>query len=199
MIDLIFTSLNFMIKLAVGAVIVLMLLRGLISWLDLNPFGWLAYHVRQITEPMLAPLRRNPFALQTRRDIAPVLLVILVLLLWFFCHQLLGQMHNTIDYLTFGMNMLAQGDATRGLRFLFGGAVFGVIAIVVTCILLQVIFSWIGFYGNRISRLVTRVSEPVLGPFRRMIPPLGMFDISPIIAIILLNLIAEAVRGIFLA
>ena len=43
------------------------------------------------------------------------------------------------------------------------------------------------------------VSEPVLAPFRRVIPPLGPLDLSPMIAIILLgiigNVIANLIRG----
>jgi uncharacterized protein YggT (Ycf19 family) len=43
------------------------------------------------------------------------------------------------------------------------------------------------------------VSEPVLAPLRRVIPPLGPLDLSPMIAIILLgiigNLIASLIRG----
>lgn len=43
------------------------------------------------------------------------------------------------------------------------------------------------------------VSEPVLAPFRRIIPPLGPLDLSPMIAIILLgiigNVIANLIRG----
>jgi YggT family protein len=199
MIDLIFAWLGWGIKSLVGVVIGLMVLRGLISWFNLNPFGWIAYHVRMVTEPLIAPLRQNPFALHSRRDIAPILVVVFALLLGYFCLQLLGQMHTTIVALLEGMSSFSQGSVTIGLKYVFGGLVYGTIAFVVTCIILQVIFSWVGFYGNWITRLVNRVSEPVLGPFRRMIPPLGMFDISPIIAIILLNLLAQAAQTILLS
>jgi YggT family protein len=43
------------------------------------------------------------------------------------------------------------------------------------------------------------LTEPILAPFRRLIPPLGMFDISPIIVILLLQLLQEAVKGTLLA
>jgi YggT family protein len=35
-------------------------------------------------------------------------------------------------------------------------------------------------------------------PFRRIIPPLGMFDISPIVVLLLLNFVRAAVAGVFL-
>ena len=39
------------------------------------------------------------------------------------------------------------------------------------------------------------ITEPVLGPLRRVIPPLGGFDLSPIVALIGLQLVAGAFRG----
>jgi len=199
MIDLIFYLLETGVKLAVGVVIGLMLLRGLISWLNLNPFGWFAYNVRRMTEPMVDPLRRNLFALQTRRDIAPLLLVLFVLVVGYFLLGLLGQFRQMIGYSLVGLSALAQGSPLTGARYLLGGLALGIIAVVITCIILQVIFSWVGFYGNWLSRLVTRVSEPVLNPFRRMIPPIGALDISPIVAILILYLLSAAVGAILLS
>lgn len=194
-----FEALEGFIKLAVAVVIGLMLLRGLISWLNLNPFGWFAYNVRRITEPMVDPLRRNLFALQSRRDIAPVLLVIFVLIVAYFLLGLLDQVRRTVGYVLLGLNDLTLGQPMQGLRYLLGGLALGVIAFVITCIILQVLFSWVGFYGNWFSRLVTRVSEPVLNPFRRMIPPLGVLDLSPIIAIFALHLLSAAVSAVLLS
>jgi YggT family protein len=48
-----------------------------------------------------------------------------------------------------------------------------------------------------IGRLLASISEPFLEPFRRFIPPLGMIDISPIVAIISLNLAQYGVYGLF--
>ncbi|MBD0370248.1 MAG: YggT family protein, partial [Pyrinomonadaceae bacterium] len=48
---------------------------------------------------------------------------------------------------------------------------------------------------NRLMLFLVRVTEPVLAPFRRLIPPVGMFDISPIIVLILLRLLQEFVAG----
>jgi YggT family protein len=48
-------------------------------------------------------------------------------------------------------------------------------------------------------RFLLVVTEPVLGPFRRIIPPLGMFDISPIVVLLLLDLFQRAIAGTLLA
>lgn len=67
-------------------------------------------------------------------------------------------------------------------------------------LLVRVIFSWVQAFGGRLPdaaepvyRLVHQVTEPVLVPFRRIIPPVGMFDISFLVAIIVLQAIARAI------
>jgi YggT family protein len=48
-----------------------------------------------------------------------------------------------------------------------------------------------------IGKFLSKICEPYLEPFRRIIPPLGMIDISPIVAIIALNLAQIGVYGLF--
>jgi len=55
-------------------------------------------------------------------------------------------------------------------------------------ILIKIILSWIAPHThNPATALLNTMAEPVLRPFRRIIPPIGGFDISPIFAIILLQ------------
>jgi YggT family protein len=42
---------------------------------------------------------------------------------------------------------------------------------------------------NPVRRFVTVVTEPVLAPFRRIIPPVGMFDLSFLVAFIVVEII----------
>ncbi len=198
MIDLFFGSLALLIKLAVGVIIGLMVLRGLISWFNLNPFTWFAYNVRRLTEPMVDPLRRNMFAMQSQRDIAPILLIVFALIVAYFLLGLLDQFHEVARYVSAGTLALLQGSMFQGTRMLLGALALGVIAVVITSIILQVIFSWMGVYGNWLARLCYRISEPVLAPFRRMIPPMGFLDISPLVALIMLSILSAAVQTIIL-
>jgi YggT family protein len=41
--------------------------------------------------------------------------------------------------------------------------------------------------GNSIGRVLASLCEPYLEPFRKIIPPIGMIDISPIVAIFVLK------------
>ena len=57
-------------------------------------------------------------------------------------------------------------------------------------IIIRIFLSWIpGQVDHRIKDVVFSITEPVLGPFRRMIPKIGMLDISPIIAIFVVDFV----------
>jgi len=57
-------------------------------------------------------------------------------------------------------------------------------------ILLRVVVSW---YSPRPTNILVkflhRITEPILAPLRRIIPRVGRFDFTPLVAIILLQLI----------
>lgn len=53
-----------------------------------------------------------------------------------------------------------------------------------------ILMSWVpAMQDSAVGRFLETVCEPYLGIFRKFIPPLGMIDFSPIIAIFALNLI----------
>ena len=58
-------------------------------------------------------------------------------------------------------------------------------------IFLRVLMSWIPMGNNSVSRFIYETTEPVLGLFRKLIPPRPSFplDFSPILAFIVLELI----------
>lgn len=62
-----------------------------------------------------------------------------------------------------------------------------------------IISSWFpSFRESMFGQVLAYVSEPFLAPFRRIIPPIGgMLDISPIVALIVLNFAQSGVRVIF--
>ena len=72
-------------------------------------------------------------------------------------------------------------------------------------ILGRVIMSWVTMFAptssvvQTINEILHQMTEPVLGPLRRVIPPLGMFDLTPMIALILLMVIRTYLIGPLLA
>lgn len=56
----------------------------------------------------------------------------------------------------------------------------------------RALISWVDPRGsNPISRFLFELTEPIVGPIRSVVPRIGMIDISPIFAILLLQVLAR--------
>ncbi len=59
------------------------------------------------------------------------------------------------------------------------------------------VLSWIDPGGQwRATQLVNEMTEPVLAPLRRIIPSVGMFDLSPMVALLLLSVLQQLIGGL---
>lgn len=70
----------------------------------------------------------------------------------------------------------------------------GMLALVYTFLILgRVLVSWTNpTGGGQLTAFLYQVTEPVLGPIRRLLPPTGGIDWSPMIAILLLGILTRA-------
>jgi YggT family protein len=61
-------------------------------------------------------------------------------------------------------------------------------------LLLRVVFSWINANPyNSVVRLIHDITEPILAPLRRYIPPIGGFDFTPMVALVILDLVQRLI------
>jgi len=61
-------------------------------------------------------------------------------------------------------------------------------------IFVRAILSWFPMNpGNALIAMLDQITEPVLAPLRRIVPRIGMIDITPLVAIILLQLLSRLV------
>jgi len=61
-------------------------------------------------------------------------------------------------------------------------------------LIIYILMSW--FPNSRetsIGQLLAKICEPYLEPFRRIVPPIGMIDISPLVAFFVLNLASNGI------
>lgn len=59
----------------------------------------------------------------------------------------------------------------------------------------RAVISWFPVQpGNRLVAFLYQITEPILEPLRRIVPRVGMMDITPLVAIILLQ-VAAAYAG----
>lgn len=76
-----------------------------------------------------------------------------------------------------------------------------VFTVLYLAIMARIMLSWFRFDPyHPLSLFLYRVTEPILGFFRGIIPPIGMIDISPIVAIVVLGIVQQvlflAIRGL---
>lgn len=75
-----------------------------------------------------------------------------------------------------------------------------VISLYTLVIFVRIILSWFpvspgGAFGQ-VNRVLYQITEPVLGPARRLIPSLGPIDISPVIVVVALSFVQSMLRGV---
>jgi YggT family protein len=177
---------------AIAVIIVLIVLRMIANQADLNPFGWSSITIRRLTDPVIGPVRRTLARMTVDPKYAPLVAILAAILLGWFVLQLVSGIANTLA------GILVSSRA-HSLIATMGYLLYGLLGLYSLAIFVRIILSWgtVG-YGNRLMRFLINVTEPLLGPLRRMVPPVGVFDISPIVAFIVIWLLQSAVAGTLL-
>jgi YggT family protein len=125
-------------------------------------------------------------------NVAPLVVILIAILLGYFASQFIGTVLFTVS----GLIRSAQASAPISV---VGYIIFGTLAVYSLMIFARIVISWGVSPHNRLLHFLIRATEPVLGPFRRIIPPLGgMIDLSPIIVLFMLDLLQRAVAATLL-
>ena len=185
-----FEAINLFVFYAIAAVILvviaLMLARLILNKADLNPFSRPVILIRRWTDPMVNPVRRPIVQMGFSPNVAPLVVILIAILLGYFATQFFGAVLFTARALWLSV---VYGKPIG----IVGSIIYGVLAVYSLMIFMRIILSWGVSPYNRFLHFLIRATEPVLGPFRRIIPPIGLFDISPIIVLFLLDLLQRAV------
>lgn len=187
-INLVWLLIWYVIVSAIVGVILLILARVVVNYADMNPFSRTAITIRQFSDPLVNPVRRILMSYGLDQKLAPFVTILIAILIGWLLLELVGSVVFTVG----GVITSLQRGALVSLA---GYVLFGVLAVYSMLIVTRIILGWGMSYGNRIMRFLVRVTEPILGPFRRMIPTVGIFDISPIIVLLILQLFQRAIAG----
>jgi YggT family protein len=188
----IYWFINWAVIAAIVAIIVLVLLRLIANSANLNPFGWSSLTIRRLTDPFIGPVRRALISFGVDPKYAPLVTILLAVLLGWFALQVVSSIANTLAGIIVSLQHFS-------LVTLAGYVLYGMIGLYTLLVFIRVIFSWVMVsYSHRVMRFLVNATEPLLGPLRRMIPPVGTFDISPIIAFVILWLFQAAIAGTLL-
>ncbi len=183
---------QYLIAGVVLGVIVLMLVRLIINYADVNPFSRPVIQVRRLSDPLVNPVRRGLLQLGFGPNITPLVVILIAIVLGWFVLQLAESILNMI---------LGIYGAVRVARVVavVGWLLYGFLDIYALLIVIRIVFSWGNVSSsNRVMRFLVNATDPLLVPLRRIIPPLGIFDLSALVALLLLWMLKTAVAAVLL-
>lgn len=170
-----------------------LLLRLIFNYTDPNPFGKIgrfSYYLKKYTDRFVYPAARflANFRIDTR--LAPLLTLLIAGVLTYIALQVIHNTFSVIDGIT---TSIAKGDVSAFIGFVL----YGLLSALVLFIYIRFISQWFVFHRNTFLGFVMRVTNPILLPVQKLIPPIGMFDISALLVLILIGLLQTLVLRLF--
>jgi YggT family protein len=155
----------------------------------ISPFGVWPRMARRLSDPVLPRLERRVIAAGGSPQTAPLWLVGLViaggLLLISLTQWLIG--------VAAGLSLAIRSGPQIWVRLL----VSALFTILMTALLIRVIASWFGLGPyNRWMRPIYALTSWLIDPIRRVLPPFGMIDFSPMVAWLVLYVVRGFVMGL---
>lgn len=194
MLDLVYPVVQTLIIAVVMIIVFLMVLRLISNYSDPNPFGALgklSYNLKKFTDRVVQPSAMFLARVGIDTRIAPLVTILVFCVFGYFTLQIAWTVLFTIDGVAAS---IAGGNLVRLVGFLL----YGFLGLYSLAVIMRVIFSWFMSSVNPVMRFLMRVTDPILLPFRRLMPPVMMFDISPIIVIFILGFLQTAVAAVLL-
>jgi YggT family protein len=155
----------------------------------INPFGRWARLMRKVSDPVLLPLERRILRAGGNPQNAPIWLLGIVIGGGLVLLSLTGWLIDLIIRLRY--------MAQSGPRMWVATLVSFMFTVLMAAILIRVIGSWLGIGPyNRWMRPVYVLTNWLVDPIRRILPPLGMIDFSPMVAWLVLYVVRGFVMGL---
>ncbi len=163
----------FLIKSLFEMYLLVLMVRLILAYVHSNYFNPVTRLIINLTQPLVAPLRR---VIPNYRRIEFSTLVI-ILLLELIKVSLLFMLNTGLP----GILILIQIAVIESIKLLLQTFFYA--------ILLQAIMSWFQPANTPATQILEQLSSPILRPLQRVIPPVSGFDISPIPALLILQLL----------
>lgn len=171
----------------------LITLRFIFNYADPNPFGAVGrfgFKVRKATEKFIYPASRFLATFRVDPRLAPIVTILIALVLTYFGLQIVGNTFFVIDGLSTGV-------ALGKPKVVIGFILYGLLSLLVLFIFIRFISTWFVFTRKTFLGFVKKVTDPIMLPVQRIIPPIGMFDISAMIVLIAISFLQQIVLNIF--
>ena len=161
--------LEFLISTLFSLYILAVMLRFILGAVRADFYNPVSQFLVRITNPLLVPMRRVIPSFRQYDTSALLLMLLLQLVSLVIVIMLRGA---SVPFVTL-------------LLVAIGELVILAINVFIFAIVIQVILSWVnpGNY-NPVNALLSSITRPVMGPIQRLIPPVSGIDLSPLVALI---------------
>ncbi len=176
------SPLSFLVSTLFSLYILAVMLRFLLQVTRADFYNPLSQFIVKITTPALRPLRRIIPGWGGVDVAALVLMLVLQMLSVWLVFLLAGRGVDPLGLLIVSVAQLVD------LAF----------NVFIFAILIQAVLSWItpGTY-NPVTSVLFSLTEPVLRPLRRFVPPISGFDLTPLVALLGLQVVRMLVMPLF--
>jgi len=164
-------ALNFLIAVIFDLALMVIILRIWLPLVRADFFNPVSQFVTKVTNPLVAPLRTF-LPTVGRLDLAPVVLAVIV------------------GTLKLAALMLSAGQGVPWLVIGLYGALVAVgafLQLLFWILVIRALLSWFSQGYNPMEAILQQLTEPLLAPIRRILPPLGGLDLSVLVLIILVQ------------
>lgn len=168
----------FLIGVIMGFLILMIMLRFILQWVRADFYNPISQFIVKLSNPLLKPFRRFIPGLGGIDMAAIVLMIILK-----FIEIMLIQLISNIPVNLFVILILSVTGLMSLLIYVF-----------IFAIIISAVASWIAPGGyNPVLNLVSQLTAPVMRPIQRYMKPVSGMDLSPLVALLLLNLLVMAI------
>lgn len=175
-----YAVLVYLIQTLLGLFLMAMLLRFLLQLVRADFYNPISQFVVKLTNPLVVPLRKI-IPGYAGIDVASLVLALL------------------LQLASIAVVFLLRLGTVPPLPSLIMGSVLGVIALLVQfyffALLAMIILSWVAQGSQHPAiHLLYQITEPVMAPFRKLLPAMGGMDFSPIIVFVLINVLQIVIQ-----
>ena len=173
---------GYLVQTLLSLYLVAMLLRFLLQLVKADFYNPISQFLVKATNPLVVPMRRVIPGFEGL-DIATLVLALLL---------------QTVAIVVL---LLINGLGIPNILLILAWAALGLVGLLVNiyffALLATIILSWVAAgSGHPAIYLLHQITEPVMAPFRRILPAMGGLDLSPILVFIMINVLQIALRHV---
>ena len=166
------TAFSYLVSTLISLYVTAVMLRLLLQWVRADFYNPVCQFLVKATNPVLVPMRRVIPSIGKLDTASVVLMLILeVISVWFL------SLMSPLTWAPPQIFLFAVISLAAMLLWTYFFLIIGV-----------VVLSWFGQkFRHPVIPLVYQLTEPVLRPFRKIIPSIGGIDLSPLLALIIIR------------